>query len=1402
MPTRTRNLFVESCLIVLFLSVAGIGWSQTSDVAEGCIPLQVNFNAPPGHTSFFWEFGDGVNSNLQNPSHLYTSAGEYLVVFRNMPGGDTIGTLTIHAYARPEISIEIDPTSGCPGLAFTMTDATSYIPELEPISRQWTFGDGGTGNGPIVTHTYTAPGTYEVSFSVTFTVSSCNTTVLVEPPLEINAPPVASFTTNPSPPTVCEPPLTVAFTNTSSGVGPLTIEWDMGNGFTFSGANPPPQTYTESGNFLVRLTITDVNGCTASQTTTVSTGPGALEISLADSICVGLALTPQNLAPAGFHLWSGDADVVFSNANARNPQITFPNTPGTFNVSYTWVSQNQQCSSDTTFTIVVLANEFFYTRVDDPEVYCHPPFMMTFMPDLPEGVFSWEFERFGSFSTSVVEIEVEEDPFPFSIYGRREFSVSVSYETPWGCTGTFDTTEVLDLTKAAFIPENYGGCYDHEVKFIDLSYSPDIVRWTWDFGDGNSFTHTEPLDSIPHIYGECGLFEVTLTIEDANGCEDTSYPIVIRICGDCDDIIFPPGDDLIIIDFPPHPPAPIVICHGDTLHFTVQAGQNILRYRVEGDGDRLFHCSDQGPGTFTHSWVYEHETGPQTIKLFWETMNGNRDSTILTDHVTVLGAWARPNFKVECDEPYTVQFQDSSMNATRIEWLFPDGTVYMQEQFAHTFADTGDYLIYLTAWNDGDGCDPDTDSVWVYIRDIEAHFELPEEVCQGQPLALDASGSRHVNHACHKGYTWTFSEGPRPQVLEDPVHEVILGVPCENIVTLTVTDINGCTSSLSQSVNVQAITAVIELDIDRTCLPATIQPKATVTTECGILEDITWLAGLTEATGPNPTITIPEDAPVFNGILPIILTATTELGCPAAATFNLGIYKPESNITTVPSLAVICPGETISFAATDFTEEGSFLHFDWDFGNGQTSTQQEAIITYDNPGVYAVRLVITEDATGCQDELEVPVTVQSLPEASFTTSVDNQTTICHPQQIIFNNTTTSEFPIALVSWDPGNGGPLVNQQDQVGFAYSKGTFTATLTVATNAGCTSMADKTFTLVGPEGSIGLDKDVVCLGDPITFNLQDTVDVGSWTWFIEGLPIFDEDPITHVYESLPPSGLTFAKLIVSDSEGVCTFADSILVPIVRTDFELFGDTICLGETGQIGVIGILPGSTLTWSPAASVLNQGQPQTSVNPTETTVYQLEAIHPAGCVGTAEATVVVIQPPSWADWDTSVAVNKQVILPGPAGDGLIYTWDPSEGLSCSTCQEPTLTPDSIGEFVFVLTVRDVGGCFISEIIYTIDVYPDLIQLPNLFTPNGDGLNDFFQIVLPRGGQVESDIAVIRMKVYSRWGQLVYNNDTPNTGWDGTYKGKPSPSDTYAYVVEVEFFDGRVELLRGDVTLVR
>jgi gliding motility-associated-like protein len=93
-----------------------------------------------------------------------------------------------------------------------------------------------------------------------------------------------------------------------------------------------------------------------------------------------------------------------------------------------------------------------------------------------------------------------------------------------------------------------------------------------------------------------------------------------------------------------------------------------------------------------------------------------------------------------------------------------------------------------------------------------------------------------------------------------------------------------------------------------------------------------------------------------------------------------------------------------------------------------------------------------------------------------------------------------------------------------------------------------------------------------------------------------------------------------------------------------------------------------------------------------------------------------------------------------------------------------------------------------------------VDVPNVFTPNGDEENPFFDIV-HQGTREALDI--VEFKVYNRWGQLIYDNDTPDTGWDGNFNDNPQPTEAYFYMISVRFINGEeAGNFQGNVTLVR
>ena len=109
---------------------------------------------------------------------------------------------------------------------------------------------------------------------------------------------------------------------------------------------------------------------------------------------------------------------------------------------------------------------------------------------------------------------------------------------------------------------------------------------------------------------------------------------------------------------------------------------------------------------------------------------------------------------------------------------------------------------------------------------------------------------------------------------------------------------------------------------------------------------------------------------------------------------------------------------------------------------------------------------------------------------------------------------------------------------------------------------------------------------------------------------------------------------------------------------------------------------------------------------------------------------------------------------------------------------------------YKLTLTSPTGCTVEATSPTVIVIEPAFEVPNVFTPNDDDINDFFNIAFV--GIRDLSTFIQEFQVFNRWGVLVYDNDTPDTGWDGTYNGSPAPSDVYVYKIRVRFPDGREE----------
>ena len=225
----------------------------------------------------------------------------------------------------------------------------------------------------------------------------------------------------------------------------------------------------------------------------------------------------------------------------------------------------------------------------------------------------------------------------------------------------------------------------------------------------------------------------------------------------------------------------------------------------------------------------------------------------------------------------------------------------------------------------------------------------------------------------------------------------------------------------------------------------------------------------------------------------------------------------------------------------------------------------------------------------------------------------------------------------------------------------------------------------------------------------------------------------------------------------------------------------------------------TSVTWT-----FGNGQTSTTILPS--IVYDT--------VGTFTITVIAQNPGSCNGADTFTQIIK--VLPVPTAaftyapltpqpnvpstftnqsvNATRYLWDFGDA-STSVEVNPVHQYNRTGNYKVCLNAYNSSNCP-SKVCKTINAEVEpLVGLPTAFSPNGDGQNDILYV---RGAA----IATLDLKIFNRWGQLVFETTSQQIGWDGTYNGQPQPIEAYAYVLDVSFIDGSRKLLKGNITLLR
>ena len=354
-----------------------------------------------------------------------------------------------------------------------------------------------------------------------------------------------------------------------------------------------------------------------------------------------------------------------------------------------------------------------------------------------------------------------------------------------------------------------------------------------------------------------------------------------------------------------------------------------------------------------------------------------------------------------------------------------------------------------------------------------------------------------------------------------------------------------------------------------------------------------------------------------------------------------------------------------------------------------------------------------------------------------------------------------------------------------------------------------------VIKPAITVAATANIICTGTPVTFSAT-TNDIGTnaeFQWSINGLPAGNNQ------NSLTSSSLVnndvVSCLLIADPNQNCLLNDSAVSnTIIMQVSAAVSPTVTINSSGNLicpndGVKFTASGQNAGSNPSYQWIINGL-QTGINSAvyENTnfkngdnIYCVLTASNTGCPSTipvvSNTETILVKPAPVINLgvsDTTILPLQQIQLKASfSGDLASFSWSPASKLVNGTDPEPMTLPLT-GTTVFQINAIGVNGCSATKQV-TVYVFYDKLYIPSAFTPNGDGLNDFFRI---------PDKVAITLKefsIFDRWGKKIFTTKDRMKGWDGMNNGKPANTGVYIYMISGSTPDGNV-LSKGIITLIR
>ncbi|MBS1623291.1 MAG: gliding motility-associated C-terminal domain-containing protein [Bacteroidetes bacterium] len=751
--------------------------------------------------------------------------------------------------------------------------------------------------------------------------------------------------------------------------------------------------------------------------------------------------------------------------------------------------------------------------------------------------------------------------------------------------------------------------------------------------------------------------------------------------------------------------------------------------------------SDSATLTASGGGTYIWSTGSHTLAI------KVAPPITMTYTVTVSDIHGCTDTAIASVQPHT--FHRWDISATVIPPPCPNlhqGSIATSVPSGHTYHyawNTGDTLSYIQSLTAGTYRLTVTDSVGCdTILNFQLNYISAPSVAIYPADTTVCPGSNVILSATGLFVSYRWSDGH-----QGATDTVRASVAASYIITAT--DASGCTAVDTATIRLYTPpVASISMVAPGVCTT----DSATLTASGGI--SYTWNTGV-----QTPSIRVTPWVTTSYAV-----TVSDVHGCTDTASTTVQGHPPHAWLTSATTIDPHCPG--IRDGSIQVIGASGFaFHFSW--STGDTVPQVQSL----TDGDYIMTIT---DSMGCDSVLHFHLAYQQIPVVFI---VPPDTTICPYQTVVLS--TSPGF--TLYQWSD-----LHQTADDTITTAVTGIYIVTATDA--QGC--IATDTATIhVSPPATVHITEYPTghCTTDPVVLYARGGI---TYTWSTGALT----DSIT-----TPPSG-TYS-VTAANSYG-CTAADTIVSFPATTpwlvDASYIGPPCPQKNSGQIRV-------TLRDSNHVSYLwNTGGTSDSLSSLGAGIYTVTVGDGAGCdtILTFPITYTYSLGVSLYPADTTVSAGATVPLNAIATTDYqnSYEWTPNSGLSCTSCASPYVW-NSQGSYSYIVQVTDKNGCTASDTMYLHVKPPPSIYIPNAFSPNADGINDFFHIFT--SGPNDENVTYLNIKIFDRWGEKIFESYDSDFMWDGSFKGEPMPPGVYVYLVEFLLKgSSKGTINKGSLTLIR